>query len=165
MKGLPVQHVKFITEQEVADIYKDSYWDACRCGEMTYGIDYMTFDPAVNSGPRRGIKWMQRALRVKADGVVGPKTLAAIADLSPEEEIAVIDRAADLRMGFLRSLRHWPTFGKGWSRRVMETEAQAKLDAPLDNDTIASLPRTRPSIWDFIMNLLDTLFNKEDLVS
>ena len=37
----------------------------------------MALDPGINSGVKRGAEWLQRALGVKADGVIGPKTIAA----------------------------------------------------------------------------------------
>ncbi|MGY6695370.1 MAG: putative peptidoglycan-binding domain-containing protein [Roseinatronobacter sp.] len=65
--------------------------------------------------------WMQQALGgVSVDGRVGPQTLAATTDAAP---VPVIQKACKARMGFLRGLRTWHTFGRGWSRRVASVEA------------------------------------------
>ncbi len=48
-----------------------------RGDELPAGIDYVLFDGAVNSGPVQSVKWLQRALGVRVDGVMGEATVAA----------------------------------------------------------------------------------------
>ena len=107
--------LRAISDAEVAAIYRQNYWNAVRGDDLPPGLDLVAFDGAVNSGVSRGAKWLQQALGVTADGKIGPQTLAAARQAHPE---AVIDRACDLRMGFLRGLKTWSRFGKGWSTRV-----------------------------------------------
>ena len=71
---------------------------------------------------KRGAEWLQRALGVKADGVIGPKTIAAA---QRARAMVVIRDACANRMGFLRGLKTWGSFGKGRSRRVASVEAAA----------------------------------------
>jgi len=40
-------------------------------------MDYAMVDFAVNSGPSRAIKFLQRILLVRQDGIIRPQTLAA----------------------------------------------------------------------------------------
>ena len=107
--------LRAISDAEVAAIYRQNYWNAVRGDDLPPGLDLVAFDGAVNSGVSRGARWLQQALGVTADGKVGPQTLTAARQAHPE---AVIDRACDLRMGFLRGLPTWSRFGKGWSSRV-----------------------------------------------
>jgi lysozyme family protein len=81
------------------------------------------FDCAVNSGPGRAAMLLQQAIGVWPDGVIGPKTMAAI---KATDAKATVDRFCDLRLAFLRGLPTWPTFGKGWERRVEDVRRQAK---------------------------------------
>lgn len=119
--------VKALTRAEAAAIYRKNYWDAVRGDDLPRGLDLVAFDAAVNSGVSRGAKWLQSALGVPADGKVGPKTIAAA---NAAHNDAVIDRACDLRLGFLRQLGTWKTFGKGWTRRVESVrEAASKMAA------------------------------------
>ena len=60
---------------------------------------------------------LQRALGVEADGDLGPKTLAAVANADP---VALINAIRASRLRFLQGLKTWGTFGKGWMRRVDE---------------------------------------------
>jgi lysozyme family protein len=114
--------LRAISDDEVSDIYKRGYWDKVAGDSLPSGLDYVAFDPAVNSGPSRGAKWLQKALGVAADGNIGNATLAAARGA---DAVSVVKRACATRMGFLKGLRTWGTFGKGWSRRVADVEAFA----------------------------------------
>ncbi|WP_454694040.1 putative peptidoglycan-binding domain-containing protein [Achromobacter aegrifaciens] len=50
------------------------------------------------------------------DGVIGPKTLAAVVALG--EAVILLLFYAE-REQFYTDLKTWPSFGKGWSRRVV----------------------------------------------
>lgn len=119
-KGLGTQSVRGIAADEVAAIYKRQYWDAVRGDDLPAGLDYAVFDYAVNSGPKRAIQDLQRALGVKPDGIIGQITLSAIGDV-----FGAIDGLCDRRLAFLRSLKHYKTFGRGWERRVAEVAEAA----------------------------------------
>lgn len=98
-------------------IYKDRYWDAVRAEELPEAIRYAVFDAAVNSGPRQAILWLQRAVGVKADGIIGPQTLAAVRAADPERALR---RVLAARLRFMAGLPNWPAFGRGWARRIAD---------------------------------------------
>lgn len=116
-QGQSRRSVRAITAEEVADIYKRQYWDAIRGDDLPSGLDYAVFDYAVNSGPRRAAQDLQRELGVAVDGVIGNVTLAEVAKVDVYD---LIDRLCARRMRFLKGLKHWRTFGKGWTRRVTD---------------------------------------------
>ena len=126
--------VKALTPKTVAPIYREFYWEPSRSGRMWPGLDLVCFDAAVNSGVSRGVRWVQKAVGAAQDGQPGPKTLAAVAEAGKtlEGRVGAVQRACAARMGFLQGLRHWSTFGRGWSRRVAEVEARAVKDAGAD---------------------------------
>jgi lysozyme family protein len=111
-----------LTKSQAREIYRRQYWNPVRGDDLPKGIDLVTMDPAVNSGVSRGVRWLQQALGVTTDARMGAETLAAAIDASP---VPVIQRACQIRMGFLRGLKTFTTFGRGWSRRVAEVEAKA----------------------------------------
>jgi len=113
--GLATRSVRSITNAEVAAIYDQQYWDRANCDRLPAGLDYAVFDYAVNSGVSRAAKDLQRQLGVKADGVIGMGTLAAAEGADTQ---GVINGLCDRRMRFLRSLRTFGTFGRGWTTRV-----------------------------------------------
>ena len=115
MRNLPVEFAK-------DRVYRPDYWDAVRADELPAEVRYVVFDAAVNSGVSQSIKWLQRALGVTADGVIGPKTLAAARAQDPA---ALRSTLLGVRLQFMTDLATWPTFGKGWARRIASLLEQA----------------------------------------
>lgn len=66
-----------LTPGHSAVAYRQRYWQPCRCDELPRLLAIATFDCAVNSGVRTAIVLLQQALRVTADGLIGPRTLVA----------------------------------------------------------------------------------------
>jgi lysozyme family protein len=54
------------------------------------------------------------------DGAIGEATLAAVE--SHHDHDALIAAICERRMAFLRALKTFPTFGRGWTRRVQEVK-------------------------------------------
>lgn len=115
-KKLPRRPVKQILESEIHDIYKAQYWDAVQGDKLREGVGLVLFDGAVNSGPKQSIKWLQRALGLNADGVLGGVTLQAAMDVADDD--ALIAKVIARRELFLRSLKTFAHFGKGWMSRI-----------------------------------------------
>lgn len=111
-----------IRYEQLQHIYKDGYWDVCKCDELPYGVDYAMFDFAVNSGPRRAVSFLQEIVGSAADGILGPRTLNAVKGAYDHRTIVYL---CDNRLAFLRSLANWRVFGTGWENRVIEMEAIA----------------------------------------
>ncbi|WP_448953085.1 glycoside hydrolase family 108 protein [Labrys neptuniae] len=107
--------VKALTLTEAAQILDRQYAQPLRYQELPAGLDYALFDYGVNSGPAQAVKTLQRILGVEADGVMGVKTLTT---LRMHDTADLINALQDARLKFLKGLRTWPTFGKGWGIRV-----------------------------------------------
>lgn len=120
-RGKPFKSVKHITDAEVSTIYKVQYWDKVQGDDLPSGVDYAVFDFAVNSGVSRAAKFLQRELNIKADGVIGQHTLAAVK--SARVPAALVRSICDSRLAWLKRLKGWATFGKGWSLRVAEVRS------------------------------------------
>jgi lysozyme family protein len=98
-------------------VYKDRYWDAVRAEELPAEVRYAVFDAAVNSGVRQAARWLQRAVGVRDDGVIGPITLGAVRGANPEQ---VLRRMLAQRLRFMTGLPTWAAFGRGWARRIAD---------------------------------------------
>lgn len=109
MRELPVD----VAQQ----IYLQRYWKPISAEDLPPGIRYIMFDAAVNSGPRQAALWLQRALGVTADGLIGPKTLAAA---YAQDTNALRLRLLAQRLRFMTGLTNWPAFSRGWARRVAD---------------------------------------------
>ncbi|MFD2248972.1 lysozyme family protein [Pseudochelatococcus lubricantis] len=114
-KSSPTRAVDHITDAEAKEIYKRQYWDAIRGDDLPAGVDYAVFDYAVNSGPAQAAKDLQRAISESADGAIGQRTIDATYGKSGQ---IIIDDLCDRRLAFLRRLKTFGAFGKGWTRRV-----------------------------------------------
>ncbi|MDN2578963.1 glycoside hydrolase family 108 protein [Aquibium sp. ELW1220] len=118
--------LRAITADQVATVYRKHYWTAVHGAELPDGVDYAVFDLAVNSGPSRAARFLQRVVGAAQDGRIGPATLAAVRKADPTE---LIGRLCDARLAWLKTLKTWPTFGRGWERRVTDVRHDAILDA------------------------------------
>ena len=107
MRELPLDFAKAV--------YKRKYWDAVQADSLPPAVRYAVFDSAVNSGPGQATRWLQRALGVKDDGVIGPRTIKALSEQQPD---GLLRRFLGQRLVFLTTLPNWPAFAKGWARRV-----------------------------------------------
>jgi lysozyme family protein len=93
-----------LTTEDARAIYKERYWDKVDGDSLPYPIAFEVFDAAVNHGVSRAQEFMGAAL----DGA-DPQTI------SPD---LFIRRFNGHRLQFFTDLRTWPSFGKGWARRV-----------------------------------------------
>lgn len=99
-RALSIKDVKGITQDEVRQIYRGAYWDAIGADDLPGGVDCVSFDFAVNSGVARAKKYL------------------AIYNTPGAYPDQVINSFCQARLAFLKGLKTWPTFGKGWGRRV-----------------------------------------------
>lgn len=107
--------------RERDEIYRRQYWNKVRGDALPPGVDFVVFDGAVNSGPGQSVKWLQRALGIDADGVIGEATIAAV-NAHPDHDALIADICAR-RMAFLKQLKTFDAFGVGWTRRVSNVKA------------------------------------------
>ena len=75
--GATKADLRAIADAEVAQIYREGYWNAVRGDDLPAGLDLVAFDAAVNSGTGRAAKWLQSAVGAVADGRIGAGTAAA----------------------------------------------------------------------------------------
>lgn len=180
-RSYPKEDIRGMTKERAAAIYRRDFWDACKCDDLPSGLDLVTFDAAVNSGPSRAAKWLQQAIGVDADGKIGPQTIAAAKSTYAP---AAVQRAIGFRLAFMRSAksadgkRLWDRYGTGWQRRCDEVQALAEHMAmgstampPIIPDAapitakpvgggIASVPDDKSSWLYRLLTLLAALFQK-----
>lgn len=109
MRDFPVDMAKAI--------YWRQYWVPIKADDLPPAIRYAVFDAAVNSGAKQAVKWLQRAIGVNDDGVVGPQTMTFARAANPD---FVLRRMLGDRLQFMTELKTWQTFGRGWARRIAE---------------------------------------------
>ncbi|MDM8343797.1 glycoside hydrolase family 108 protein [Pseudochrobactrum sp. sp1633] len=135
--------VKALTMEEAAKIYRRSYWVQSGGDLLPVGIDFMAFDYGVNSGPAQAVKSLQRVVGVIADGIVGGQTVTAVKAYKGD----LITAYAAERLRFMRTLKTWPVFGRGWQKRVSIVEAQSRQlirGFQVTTDVFASTAKANP---------------------
>lgn len=130
-RGVPrvnPDQVRALTLAEAEEIYRRSYWSQSGGDLLPVGLDYAVFDFGVNSGPARAVKTLQKVVGVRQDGVVGAQTVAAV---GKHAVVDVITALCAERMRFLRGLKTWRKFGRGWAIRVTGKDPKgAYADVP-----------------------------------
>jgi lysozyme family protein len=118
--AFPNEDIRNLTQAQAKAIYLATYWTPCACDQLPPSLALMTFDAAVNNGCERAREWLQAALGVATDGVIGPQSLAALAAglAQPNGEVALAAELLARRIDFMGGLKTWQTFGLGWSRRL-----------------------------------------------
>ena len=115
------EDVQTMPKSVAQDIYRRKYWDALNCDALPAGLDYTVFDYGVNSGIKRSGDALRHCMGLSvADWHVTGDVVTALAGRDIKLLIGEIN---DERMAFLRGLKTWPDFYKGWTARVASVRA------------------------------------------
>lgn len=96
--GHPVD-MKTLTRETAEKIYEMKYWG--QFADLPAGLDLCAFDFGVNAGPRRAQRIIDRM------------------PLLPSLALS-IEWFCDQRLDYYKGLKHFDTFGRGWTRRTEE---------------------------------------------
>jgi lysozyme family protein len=121
-RAYPSLNIAALKVEEAKGIYKRDYWDKCRCDELPDGVNFAVFDCAVNQGVKTAILLLQEALKVTADGIIGPATLNAVKKSEPIQ--LLIDFIALRGIRYTQSSR-FNVYALGWFRRLISTTLDA----------------------------------------
>ena len=122
-----------LTEEDVAPIYQQNYWNRVKGDDLPAGLDLCVFDFGVNAGTGRAAKYLQMLVGATKDGAIGPATLAKVKEHISKDinghsgHIGIIEDYQNNRQQYYEKLKTFETFGRGWTRRVEET-TKAALD-------------------------------------
>lgn len=121
-----------VTPEHTRWAFREMFWRPIHGDRLWPGLDLMAFDMAVHSGAPRATRFMQRALGVTADGVIGPQTLNAIAAARRDDarKSAILARFAEDRRQWLADLPNAP-LNPGWRGRVQRVHLAARQMARL----------------------------------
>jgi lysozyme family protein len=111
--------VRNITEAQAREFYEREYILRPKFDRIEDDLlRYLVVDAGVNHGVRLAAKWLQRAAGAVEDGVVGPKTLAAVNEQDPTAIfLRVLGYRFVLWADLVRRDRSQAAFIAGWQRR------------------------------------------------
>ncbi len=107
--------VRTLQSGQADRIYRRLYWEPCRCTELPPAVALIVFNAAVQSGQTRAARWLQDALNVAEDGIIGPETIAAA---QAADQAQLIEEMLTNQLMFEDHLNNWNANRRGWTRRL-----------------------------------------------
>ena len=126
-RSYPRLNIRKLTRAEAIAIYRRDFWERSRADDLPPAVGFQLLDGAVNSGIDNATRWLQRAVGVADDGIIGPVTLGALRITDPADVVMLF--LAE-RLQFMTGLRNWPQHGKGWARRIAQNLRFGAEDTP-----------------------------------
>lgn len=114
-RSYPHLNIRALTRADAVEIYRKDFWQRVQGDQLPRAFAFQALDAAVNHGIGNAARWIQRAAGVADDGVIGPRTMAAVASKEPTDLVLLFNAE---RLEFYAKLGTFDTFGKGWTRRV-----------------------------------------------
>lgn len=125
--------VKALSLQEAEDIYWANYAVPIRYNDLPIGIDCCLMDYAVNSGIGRALT-VANAIAGTGQKGMNNALMKYLQGVNPQ---VFVNKLCAERLNFLKRLKTWGTFGKGWNSRVSDLKAYC-------NNLITHTPHTEP---------------------
>lgn len=120
--------IKNISRDDAFEIYYLQYYKRPGIDQLPNEIQELVLDMSVNHGPKRAVKLLQKTLitngvMIAADGLIGNKTTAAVADVERRRGFkAIINGMVDNRVEFYEKIvKHDDSqrvFLAGWVNRA-----------------------------------------------
>jgi lysozyme family protein len=130
---IDINDIKLLDKpEEVAPIYKKWYWGVIKGDNLPSGIDYVTFDSAVNHGPRNAGIFLQRAANryqcnLIVDGKIGELTLNCVSRVGANQLIVEILNERDIFYNMIVACHpEQEIFIKGWRNRLSHVAINAR---------------------------------------
>lgn len=112
--------MRALTKSEARQIYRVMFVERWRLGAIASpALREHVLDAAVLHGPDRAVKWLQRVAGVKPDGIIGPRTAAAL-KAKKARDISIAFAAERIRF-IGRVISRNPAqavFAQGWLARA-----------------------------------------------
>ena len=116
-RAYPEEDILNLSIERASELYKRDYWDRVHADKLPPKLRFAMFDSAINSGVAQAVKWLQAAAGAQVDGVLGPRTLQRVSEADP---LPLTVKFLTLRLEFLTNNRNFSTFGRGWTKRIVE---------------------------------------------
>ena len=122
-RAYPHLAIRNLTRARAVSLYQSDYWQPIRGDQFPNPLALLLLDTAVNMGTQTAIRFLQRALNLPDDGLIGPQTLNAVKNHSAPGDL--LTHIAAERAYRYKGLRHTDTFARGWYRRLLHIHAIA----------------------------------------
>ena len=122
------EDVKSLSYGEALEIFSARYWSVVAGDELPLSVALMTYNAAVNSGPSRAVRFLQKSLNrqgsgLDVDGEIGPLTIAACKSAQMRNLVAAY---SEIYGDYYERLSTFEVFGRGWINRLSDVTAKAE---------------------------------------
>jgi lysozyme family protein len=107
-----------LTLDDARAIYWRDWWLKIGAESLHPAVAFQMWKFAVNAGMGTAKRGLQSSVGVAQDGHIGPITLLAVARTDVND---IIMRFNAFALEHYTSLSTWPTFGRGWARRIAKS--------------------------------------------
>lgn len=123
-KGMPVtvDDLQNLDVDGAKDLYYNVFWLPNKCDQLPNWLAFAHFDGCVNQNETEVTKYLQQALHVTDDGVIGSSTLTAASLCDPQDALAGFMSLRAQRYALSTNVG---VFGRGWFRRCFDIHRQA----------------------------------------
>ncbi len=104
-----------MTDDTLAKLLTKNYWIPTSAGKFGQAFAAFILDTALEHGPQKTRIMMQQAAEVKADGIIGPKTIAAI---KKKGTIPFINAMMQFRVAEFKKQKDWDVQYPDWWARL-----------------------------------------------
>lgn len=128
-KELPIRSVKYITDEEVADIYFNRYWLPSGCAAMPPRLAMVVFDTSVNMGIAKSMGYLQELIGTKQNSWNARLANDLAYYLKTHGEESLLKAFLERRRTSYRRFAEKPSqrvFLQGWLNRVASLETFTK---------------------------------------
>jgi lysozyme family protein len=119
-RDYPKLDLKNLTREQADNIFYKDYWAKSAANKLPFPVYIPYFDSVVNTGVGRANRILQKSVKVKQDGIVGPVTLKAVKNHTDHQVLSLL--VADNKQAFYESLvkrnKKFKSFIRGWTRRT-----------------------------------------------
>lgn len=121
----PAEDIKNMSFERACELYYRDWWIPLNLNRFPAVLRYQLLDGAIHHGQHSTNRLLQRAVGAVDDGVVGPKTIAAVGSVEPQD-LPLLFLAE--RLDFMTNVKTWPEYGRGWARRIANNMRLAAED-------------------------------------
>jgi len=114
-RAYPNLDIRNLTYDEAEVIYLRDYYSKYNIQNLPYPYNISVFDHGVNSGPITAIKFVQRCVGTKDDGIIGPNTIRLVRSF--DHNLYLADRVK-----YYVSLSNFYRYGRGWVKRLFQLQ-------------------------------------------
>ena len=115
----PDVDIRNLTFEQAKQIYLEHYWNRGKCPLLPKPLNIAHMDACVNMGKRRAAKFIQKAVGVYADGVIGDKTINAVIRMDPGAlAVEIIRQRNEYYEELATNAPPLKKFLKGWLNRT-----------------------------------------------